>query len=252
MGRGSRLGLVAVLVVGVAACGGPEAELARKETAQTRYDIGLGALTEGNTDKAIVEFREAVKRDPENARFHHALGNVYLRRQQTEAAVAAFRRAVEINPRYSDALNDLGAAYMAQQNWAPAIDAFQRALANPRYLNPERAYLNLGNIYYLQGQYARAGEEYRKLIDILPQSPDGYFFSGRSLLAEGKPAEAFDLLQQAVKIDGTIAIFHLELGKAHLALGRPAEARSSLRRVLELIPAGPEAEEARQLLRGLP
>jgi len=252
MRRGSRLALLATLLIGIAGCGGPEAELARKETAQTRYDIGLGALTEGKQDKAIEEFREATSLDPQNARFHHALGNAYLRKQQLEPAIASFKRAVELNPRFSDALNDLGVAYMNQKNWGAAIESFRRAVANPRYLNPERAYMNLGNIYHVQGQYEQAVEEYRRLIDILPQSPDGYFFLGRSLLAQGKAAAAREQLERAVKMDGTIAIFHLELGKAFLALGRMPEARDSLRRVLDLAPSGSEADEARQLTRGLP
>jgi Tfp pilus assembly protein PilF len=251
MARRMALGVVAILLMGVGPCGGPEAELARKESAQTRYDIGLGALADGNMAKAIAEFREAVELDPQNSRNHHALGNAYYRNQQIPEAIGAFRRAVEIDPRFSDAWNDLGAAYIAQQNWGAAIDAFQRALANPRYLNPERAYINLGNIYFMQGQYEQAAEEFRKVIDIFPQSPDGYFLLGRTLLADGKAKEAQGHLERAVKTDGTIAIFHLEFGKAQLRLGRRAEARDSFRRVLELTPAGPEADEARRNLRSL-
>ncbi len=251
MARYLALGLLAILLFGVGACGGPEAELARKETAQMRYDIGLGALVDGNLNKSISEFREAMSLDPQNSRYHYALGNAYLRNQQTEQAVAELRKAVEIDPRYSDALNDLGVAYFTQQNWSAAIEAFRRALANPRNTNPERSYTTLGNIYHLQGQYEPATEEFRKLIDVLPQSPDGYFLLGRTLLAQGKVREARENLERAVKIEGGVSIFHLELGKAQLQVGQRTEARDSFRRVLDLTPTGPEADEARQGLRSL-
>ena len=52
-------------------------------------------------------------------------------------------------------------------------------------------------------------------------------------------------------IDGTVAIFHLDMGKAQLQLGETAEAREHLRRAVDLNPVGPEAEEGRRQLQEL-
>jgi superkiller protein 3 len=246
--KGAVLGAIAALVV---ACAGPEAEIARQESAQAHYEIGIGALAENNLSKAIGELQIAVQEDPRNARHHHALGNAYLRNRQADRAIAAFLRATELEPRMSDALNDLGVAYMQQQQWEPAIAAFRKALANPQYLNPERAYTNLGNIFYHRGQFEEATEEFRKLQDVLPQSPDGYFFLGRTLLAQGKLNEAREQLERAIKIDGTIAIFHFELGMVLMRGGQRSQAKESFRRALDLSPSGPEADEARRYLRQL-
>jgi superkiller protein 3 len=248
----ARLGVVgAAVVLLAAACAGPEAERAREDSAQSHYDIGLGALAENNLPKAIAELRLAVQENPRLARYHHALGNAYLRNRQSEEAITAFRRATEIDPRHSDAWNDLGAAYIQKQQWDPAIEAFRRALANPQYINPERAYLNLGNVYHVQGKYDLAGQEFRKLLDIIPQSPDGHYFLGRTLLAQGRHGEAREELEQAIKLDGTIPAFHLEYGIALMREGRRAEARESFRRTLSLSPAGPDADAARRHLREL-
>lgn len=247
----ARVGAVGAVVMLLAACAGPEAEIAREESAQSHYDIGLGALAENNLPKAINELRVAVQENPRLARHHHALGNAYLRNGQFDEAVASFRRATEIDPRLSDAWNDLGAVYIQKQQWDLAIEAFRRALANPQYLSPERAYLNLGNVHYFRKQYDLAAQQFRKLLDILPQSPDGHFFLGRTLLAQGKYAEAREELEQAVRLDGTVAIFHLELGIALMREGRRNEARESFRRTLSLSPASPEADVARRHLREL-
>lgn len=241
------VGILASLV----ACTGPEAEVAQQDRAQGHYDIGLGALAENNFSKAISEFKLAVEENPRNARHHHGLGNAYLRNNQIDEAIAALRRAGELDPRLSDAFNDLGAAYMRKQMWDPAIDAFRRALANPNYLNPERAYLNLGNIYFIRGQLDQAAEEFRRLLDLFPQLADGHFFLGRTLLAQGKLAEARERIEQAIKHDGTVPTFHLDLGIVLLRSGQRAEARESFRRALDLNPAGPEAEQIRRYLREL-
>jgi len=240
------------LVVGIlTACAGPESQLAREESARTHYDIGLGALADNNLAKAISELQIAVKEDPGNPRHHYALGNAYLRNRQFDEAIASLKQAVELNSRLSDAYSDLGAAYVQKQQWDLAIDSFRKALANPQYAFPERVYLNLGIIYYVRGQYDAAAGEFEKLLDLFPQSPDGHFFLGRTRLAQNRPAEAREQLEQAIKIEGSIPIYHFELGVALLQSGQREAARQSFRRSLDLNPAGPEAEQARQYLRQL-
>ncbi|MFB3819731.1 MAG: tetratricopeptide repeat protein [Candidatus Methylomirabilales bacterium] len=224
-------------------------EVPNEESAQRHYDIGVGALTSNDTGRAIEELRLAVAQAPGNARYQYALGHAYLVARQPDRAVEALRRAVELDPRYSDAYNALGSAYYTQKKWDLAIDAFRKALANPRYMKAEHAHLNLGQVYHEQRRYDLAAEEFRRVIDIVPKSPDGYFFLGRALLAAGKPAEAKEQLAKAVKLDESIAQFHLELGLAHLRLGEKAEAAARFRRVIELNPVGPNADQARRHLR---
>ncbi|HSB81269.1 MAG TPA: tetratricopeptide repeat protein [Candidatus Methylomirabilis sp.] len=251
MGGRVRTVVIGVAMCVLAACAGPEAEQARQESARVHYDIGIGALAENNTTKAISELQTSVQEDPQNARGFHALGVAYFRSDQNDRAIAAFRRALELNPNLLDVYNDLGVAYMRQQMWDPAIESFRKALANPQNTNPERAYMYLGDIYYIRKQYDLAAEEFRKLQDVLPQSPDGYFLMGRTLLAQGKVAEARDQIEQAIKINNTIPIFHFELGLALMREGNRAGARQSFRRVLELTSSGREAEESRRYLREL-
>jgi Tfp pilus assembly protein PilF len=249
-------GRVRAIVLGMAvgtlvACAGPEAEQAREESARLHYDIALGAMAENNLNKAISEFQIAVQEDPQNAPGYHALGSAYLMNQQPDLAIAAFRRAVELNPRFAEAYYNLGLAYMQQQMWDPAIDALQKVLQYPQFANPERVYVYLGTIYHTRKQYDLAEQHFLKAIDVGPQSPDGYFFLGRTLLAQGKPAEAREQFEHAIKIDNTIPTFHLELGMALMRAGNSAGAKESFRRVLELSPSGREAEESRRYLRQL-
>jgi type IV pilus assembly protein PilF len=251
MTRWTRVVVLGLLVGAWTACAGPESEVAREESARTHYDIGLGALAENKLPKAISELQMAVRDDPSNPSNHYALGNAYLRNRQFDEAIASLRKAVEMNPRMSDAYSDLGAAYVQKQQWDLAVDAFRKALANPQYAYPERAYLNLGIIYYVRGQYESAAEEFGKLLDLFPQSADGHFFLGRTRLAQDKLPEARAQLEQAVKMEGAVPVYHLELGVTLLRLGERDAARQSFRRALDLNPVGPEAERARQYLRQL-
>jgi Tfp pilus assembly protein PilF len=223
-------------------------EVPNEEAALAHYDIGVGALASNDTHRAIEELRLAVAQAPRNARYHYALGHAYLGARETDRGIEALRRAVELDPRYSDAYNALGGAYYTQKKWDLAIDAFRKALANPRYMKADQAHVNLGQVYHEQRRYDLAAEEFRRVIDIVPKSPDGYFFLGRALLAQGKPGEAKEQLLKAVALDGTIPQFHLELGVAHLRLGEKSDAAARFRRVIELNPVGPNAEQARRHL----
>jgi Tfp pilus assembly protein PilF len=227
-------------------------EVAEDENAaQAHYDIGVGALAANDLPRAIGELETAVSQAPRNARMHYALGNAYLRARRIDPAIRSLQRAVELDPQHSDAHNALGGAYAQQQKWELAIESFQRALANPRYLTPEQAHLNLGTVYHTLCRHQAAAEQFQRVMDIRPQSPDGYFLLGRTLLAQGRPADAKEVLLKAVKLADTIPIFHLELGVAHMRLGDKASAAAEFRRVVELSPAGPEANDARRHLNQL-
>jgi Tfp pilus assembly protein PilF len=251
MGVCGRLLILGAILLSVVACASMRSDSERQDSGQGNYAIGLGALMENNLAKAILSLREAVVDEPDNPRYHHALGNAYLRSEQLEPAILAFRRAVELDPRFSDALSDLGVAYMQQRRWDLAVDAFRRALANPRYLNPERAYLNLGNTYMAQSRYDLAEQEFRRVTDVVPLSPDGYFFLGRALASQGKFPEAKEQLARAITLDGTIPVFHLELGVVQMRLKEIPAAKASFQRVQDFNPRGPEASDARKYLQEL-
>ncbi len=242
--------ILGVMVGALSACATtPESQRAELDAAQRHYDVGVGALAENDVTKAVRELQLAVEGDPQNARNHHALGVAYLTGSETDRAIVELRRAVELNPRLADAYYNLGVAYMRQKTWDLAIASFQKALANPQYLNPERAHIYLGTIYNIRGQHDIAAQQFLKVIDMVPQSPDGYFFLGRTYLAQGKLGEAKEQIEKAIRIEGNIPAFYLELGRVQLRQGDRAGARESFRRVTELTPTGPEVEEARRLLR---
>ena len=50
-----------LLVMVLAACAAPMTETEKQDMAQSHYDIGLGALAENNTSRAILELKEAVE-----------------------------------------------------------------------------------------------------------------------------------------------------------------------------------------------
>lgn len=100
---------------------------------------------------AEVLFGEAVRRHPEAALFHSALGYCRGKQGQTREAVEPLRRAVELDPGNHEYLSDLGWGLIEAKTYdeaeevlkaaiaaAPTEEKSARARANLRYLHDRR------------------------------------------------------------------------------------------------------------------
>ena len=62
---------------------------------------------------------------------------------------------------------------------------------------------NLGQAYYLNGDYSKAAEIYEKLMAANPTFPEAYYNYGLVLLAMGKKEEALEMMKKALNYDFT-------------------------------------------------
>ena len=84
------------------------------------------------------------------------------------ASLAAFEAALQLNPRGAAAKTGKGAVLARQGKLQEAEQILRDALVlNP---DPARAHYELGRIYQQQGDYPRAGEEFKQGIDKYRES----------------------------------------------------------------------------------
>jgi Ca-activated chloride channel family protein len=96
---------------------------------------GNQQLAVGETDKAIELFQKTVKKYPQSAACHTALGRALKRRGKLSEAKAEFKCACEMESNYADAFYELGVLRESDKEWEPAAQAFSRYLE----LNPDSA-----------------------------------------------------------------------------------------------------------------
>jgi Tetratricopeptide repeat len=85
-----------------------------------------------------------------------------------------------------------------------------------------------------------------------PAGVSGWLELARARFDAGDGTGAEEAANQAASLDGNDPRPHLLLANFHLRRGRSEHARAALRRVLELEPSGPRADEARALLATIP
>ncbi len=98
--------------------------LSQKEQQQIEAQAALMAAEElydhGQPDKAIEQWREALRLDPSLTKAHHDLGLALRDKSQLVEAVAELRAAVRLDPRDASAQADLGDALQERGDLAGA------------------------------------------------------------------------------------------------------------------------------------
>ncbi len=111
-------------------------------------------------------------------------GLAYKSKGQWDKAIADFSEAIRLNPDFAEAFTNRGNIYYGQGQFDRAIEDYDKAID----LKPDlaEAFGNRGNVYRKKGQFDRAIEDYDKAIRLKPG--DGQMFANRGLAYEKKGA----------------------------------------------------------------
>jgi len=143
----------------------------------------------------------------------------------------------------------IGATFIKEKQYASALEHFQKALdaepgnATVRVIMAQAAF---------EGGMAERGAALAAEVDRSAiKDPDVAFNLGVQLLNAGKAAEAVSFLSQSIALDAGYVDGYFRRGLAEINLGKMAEAKADLQKVLDLAPSGPQAELARKAVEQL-
>ena len=168
-----------------------------------------------NFDGALVEYKKAVERAPEQAGTHYALGN----------------------------------AYWSLRMWDAATEQFNAELVN----DPTNclAQWKIGNIVLEQhGNSEEALAAVQKALDICPTLTQARLDRARALINLERHSEAVKDLEMVEKSDPAEPTPHFLLAQAYRAVGRTPEAQAEMQLFskLEESARAATAERAKQVL----
>jgi 4-amino-4-deoxy-L-arabinose transferase-like glycosyltransferase len=162
--RAVRMLAVSVLVAAVSVLKIPPGGSMRYRTlsASAVADIGLAYDLDGNHERSVVFYRDAIDRDPSYAYAHLDVARPLRRLDRLEEAEAALKRAVELAPELAPAWFELGGLYLELRRPAAAAPAFAEAFR----LDPTNAAAgsNLIGTYLTLGRRAEADALWRVMI----------------------------------------------------------------------------------------
>jgi len=157
---------------------------------------GDALLRLGNGEESVKLFRKLTELRPQYPFYWHRLGLAEASRDDAVNAILHLRKAIEIKPDFTAAFNDLVLLQVKQKQY----DAALTELEGPKTPMPADYVHRLrGQIYTAKGDIPTAEQEFRKAIELNPQSYANYMALGELSLGRRN-------LQQAMRdVDSLIA-----------------------------------------------
>ena len=129
--------------------------------------LSLGDLfmSQGDLDKAIKTYCDAISTDPLNFMSYAKAGLALWEKDYLEEAVVAFHKSIELNADFEIAQNNLGVVYLdGYGDPKTSVEYFKNAInINPNYT---LAYFNLARAYQAIGDKSHAAEYYQMTMDL--------------------------------------------------------------------------------------
>ncbi len=169
------------------------ARASRDPEIETQLAIALRQV--GQSDKALIWLKRAIKRMPPFAPAFHELGYLLHSLDRSGEAIEVLKQGIAVAPMMTEMAIQLGFVCYAINDRANAGGAFARALAiNP--VHPE-AIQGLGMVLMDAGDYAQAAELFRRALAANPDDTVARIALGNCLLELGDPDAAYACLRAA-------------------------------------------------------
>lgn len=221
---------------------------------RTALQEGFRTLKSGHYSQSVILFQRAVRDNvsqEDNALAFNGLGIAYARLQQKDNAARMFEKASRIDPGRVEPVYNLGVLKYEVGREAEAVICFEKAaLIDPRETRPLEF---LADIYRKRQQPDEARRVLAEARARDPISPRVLTSLAVLELQTNNAEAALALLQQALEHDARYApaVFNMAVIDRRRAPS-PGQARIHFKEYLELVPEGPQADQARRALKELP
>ena len=135
------------------------------------YNRGLVWSAKGDKDRALSDYNQAIRLNPQFADAFNNRGNFYNRglawsaKGDKDRAISDYNQAIQLNPQFADAFNNRGNAWSAKGDKDKAISDYNEAIR----LNPQHAlaFSNRGLAWSAKGFKDKARSDYNEAIRLL-------------------------------------------------------------------------------------
>jgi tetratricopeptide (TPR) repeat protein len=162
------------------------------------YNRGLELHQSGFLNKAVEEYKAAIKVDDRLEQAYSNLGLIYIAQKNFPRAHEAFDRALALKPNRPTSLNGLASVLYAEKQVEPAVEKWRKVVSiDPNFAS---AYYNMGTALESEKHYDEAIKAYVQAVTKAPDMSDAYYRIGALMVVQKHPAQAMALLDRAVQL----------------------------------------------------
>jgi tetratricopeptide (TPR) repeat protein len=201
---------------------------------QALYNRGVLRAKLGDAKGAMQDFREVIRLE-ETPEAHYSLGLALANQGKFEKAVAEYRQALRIRPDDLPASNNLAATLAELGKEDEALEVYADILRKDP--NNVMTHNNLGLIFLQQGKFDEAIAHFKRALKLQPELAAAYDNLGTALASSGKPGDAALCFQKAIRLQPGVSRYQYHLAHALYGLGERAESRAWYDKAMQLEPA---------------
>jgi tetratricopeptide (TPR) repeat protein len=166
---------------------------------------------------------------PNSAELQMIIAGELGRQGEHEKAVVKFREAIRLNPNLPGVHFELGEQLRSSPN--PKLNAqaeaeYRAALEENQF--DEKSWCRLGEQLAAKGDYKTAQDHYKKALALQPQDSDAQTDLAIALISTNQMEQVIPLLENAIKDDPTNIIAHYRLSVQYRKAGRIADAKREM------------------------
>lgn len=163
-------------------------------TARTLSWLGTIYQYAGASEKSDRVLRDALDRYPTDVMLNFDYGFTLASQGRHHEAIRMYQRALAFRPDAAGLWQIMGVSMMQVEEFANAADAFRRSTTRePDYIP---TYINLAEAQIQLGHAELALANGKRVIEHLPDRPDGYGLAGRALMQLRNYQAALPLLEK--------------------------------------------------------
>lgn len=151
--------VLALLALAVSACGGEQSE------GEQRFKAAESFLQQGRLAEAILEYRKAIRLEPETSKFRSGRAEAYIRLDQYVLAIDDYTEVIRLDPNFDLIYLRRGTAYMVLGDTERAIADFDEAIR----LAPDKAigaYAGRARVLTIRGRHTQAQEAVERAVEV--------------------------------------------------------------------------------------
>lgn len=231
-------------------CAGPQVQR-DEERAYLHAQMGLGHFRSGSFNRALGQYLEAEKADPQNESIQNQLGLTYFMLQKPAEALKHFDKALSVRPDFTEAKNNKARVLVDVGRYKEAQSLLQEVLEDLTYPNHHKARVNLGLIEFEQGRFERAQRHFLAALKSNREDCLTYSYYGRTLYELREHQKARPVLERAVEVCKNTPISDplYFSGMNFYKLGDTVRATARFKEVVELFPLAESAQGAQSMLK---
>ena len=176
-------------------------------------NLGMAYEEKHLLDKAMEQYKLALKADPKDAQGYNNLGMVYEQKGLIDQAIDQYQIALKLNPNYIQSYINMGIALSDKHLPDKAVEQYRLALK----LDPNNAmaHNNIGGVYRQKSLIEEAIKEYQLALKLDPTNVLASINLGAVSEEKDLIDQAIEYYEIAVKSEPDSPLVHNKLGKAY-------------------------------------